>query len=95
MKILFCGLLTIFAFGILGKTPTWANCQENTETSFHLSDEGDDDDCDTAEEHHCPWHFHYHHHNAFDEDLEDVAEELDEDTAWPGHREEYSDKLFR
>ena len=30
-----------------------------------------------------------------EEEAEDIAERLEEETAWPGQREEFSDKLFR
>lgn len=93
MKIL-NRLMTIAFLGMFTASILEANCPEDTEKSFHLRSEVDEDDCDDTAEGHKPWYFHYHHH-AFDEDLEDPSAELDEDAAWPGEREEFSDKLFR
>lgn len=40
-----------------------------------------------------PW-YHHQHFDEFEE-IEDQAYQLQDDTSWPGHREDFSDYLFR
>lgn len=40
-----------------------------------------------------PWYHRQHFEDA--EDIEEQAERLEDDTAWPGQREEFSDQLMR
>lgn len=84
---------------LTASTPCNAPCIVDPEKSFHLDNncqnsqnDGEGENCCNGEgkKH---WYFHYHHYD-YDRDT-DPTEELDEETAWPGQREEYSDTLFR
>ena len=65
---------------------------------IHLRNGENIEDCEAAQPpDYCmelkPWYCNQHYDQY--EEIEDQAERLQEDTAWPGQREEYSDILLR
>ena len=42
-----------------------------------------------------PWYHHQQYDEYDKEDVEDQSYRLQDDTSWPGHREDFSDYLFR
>lgn len=56
------------------------------------------DDCTLDEPCPCdggrPWYLQQHF-DCYCSDIEDPVREVEEETAWPGQREEFSDYLFR
>ena len=90
MKILLHTLLWItLATGVPSIITAYTDdCEEH---SFHLDDE---DVADDADEPH--WYNKYRQNPSdLNVDFNDPTYDLDEDAAWPGMRDDYSDTLFR
>ncbi len=96
MKILSC----ILSFSILGFAQiATIQADEHGGVHIHLNcgEDIEDNKYDGMVPNVCweqkPW-YHNQHFDEY-EDIEDQAERLQDDTAWPGQREEFSDQLLR
>lgn len=93
-------LVYLLSFSILGFTPI-ITVQADAHGGIHIRipscEEDEEEECEKKVPEVCwelkPWY----HHQYFDEyeDIEDQADRLQDDTAWPGQREDFSDYLLR
>jgi hypothetical protein len=96
MKVLVC----LLSFSILGLSPI-ATIQADVHGGVHVriasceedGNEESEEDLPNVAMELKPWY----HHQHFDqyEDINDQAYQLEDDTAWPAQREDFSDYLLR
>lgn len=92
MNFLVKNLLLLVVSGLILESPLigYDDCLSEHPDTFYVDDEGMDEICQQPE----PWHHHYHY-SEDDVDFNTPAGALEYDTAWPGHRVDYSDSISR
>lgn len=83
-------ILLLAIAGILGGNSTVGATTACFHSHHELCEDEEDEACAEAR----PWHYRYTH-QAREDEMEDPAYELEEETAWPSEREEFSDILLR